>query len=52
VPLFSCLEGGQCQCHYFYAWKERSASAFISRLEMLDPEDPFISTAMRNSNVP
>jgi hypothetical protein len=35
-----------CLCLYLLAWKERTASTFISRLEMLDPEDPFISTTM------
>jgi hypothetical protein len=52
VPLSSCLEGAQCQCLYLHAWKERAASTFISRLEMLDPEDPFINTTMRNSDAP
>jgi hypothetical protein len=50
--LSSYLEVAQCHCLYLHAWKEHNASAFISRLEMLDPEDPFINMTMGNSNVP
>jgi len=45
-----CFEGEQS--FYRVAWKQRIVNAFISRLEMFGPEDPFMNTTMRKSDAP